>query len=372
MRVLFVVEDLQVGGAQRHTVALAERLNADPAGGFSCEVLALAGRSPHLEIPADLTVSALGLRPLRPGAGRRIAAALQARQPQLIVCVNPVATLAVRRARGAGGRRPLRVVIFHTGRVSSISAWLRTLPFIPVARSCEALVFVSVRQRRRWASLGLAARQVRILHNGVALDRFTPPTLAGRTAARWAMRYAPQEVVFGVAAALRREKNLPQLVEAVAALRARGTPAQLLIVGDGPERAAVEARAEALGVAGAVRITGLVSDVRPYLAAMDVGVLCSTAVEALPLFALEAMASGLPVVLSEFGGAAEIVTPGHDGWLFPPEDTAALIRRLSQMLDPVARARLGRAAAQTARSRFDAAVMAQGYADLFRSLAPVR
>src|SRR4029077_13405288 len=113
------------------------------------------------------------------------------------------------------------------------------------------------------------------------------------------------DYVIGICAALRPEKNHVQLVDAVAALRARGIPARALVIGDGPMRPAIEARARAAGVADEVRITGFQQDVRPYLAACDTAVLCSTTIETFSLAALEAMALGRPGAHSDLRGRRE-------------------------------------------------------------------
>lgn len=365
MRVVFVLEDLRIGGAQQHALTLADGLSPR----FECEVVSLGvSAGEPIAIPAGVRVSHLGLRPLRPPAWMALARDLQARRADLIVTANPVATLAVAAARLRGGLRSPRVVTFHSTRLGSVGAALRTLPFIPVAWGCEALVYVSEAQRRHWSRRGLGARRVAVIPNGVPTDRLPPVAPAERAAAKARLGWGPQDAVFGVAAAMRPEKNLVQLADALADLRGQGVPARLLIVGDGPERAGVQARAQTRGVGDSLRITGLQADVRPFLAALDVGVLPSVAVETRSLFALEAMACGAPMVMSLIGGAAEIVTDGVDGRLVPPGDTPALVAALADCLTPAARARLSAAAVKTARTRFDAAPMLVAYAALFQSL----
>src|SRR5262249_12325673 len=140
------------------------------------------------------------------------------------------------------------------------------------------------------------------------------------------------EYVIGLSALLRPEKNHVQLVDAVARLRAIGIPARALMIGDGETREAIEERARSLGVASQIVITGLKQDVRPYVAACDVMVLCSLA-ETFSLSAIESMALSRPVVHSEVGGAAEMIAPGRTGFLFPPGDTEALVGKLAILAD---------------------------------------
>ena len=360
-----MLEDLRVGGAQRHTLALAAGLSPR----FACEVLSLSIRTAEpLRAPEGVGVSHLGLRPLRPRSWDGIASAIQERRPDLIVTVNPVATLALAGARMVGSVGTPRAVIFHSTRIGSVGAGLRTSAFIPVARGCDALVYVSMNQRRHWERRGLGARDVRVILNGVPTDRYAAATAMKKAAAKARFGWRPDDVVFGTAAAMRPEKNHVQLVEALARLRVQGRPARLLIVGDGPERGRVQARARALGVEASLAITGLQAEVRPFLAALDVGALPSVAVETLSLFALEAMASGVPMVMSDIGGASEIVTDGVDGRLCRAGDTAALTAALAACFDPAARARMADAAVRTACARFDEAPMIAAYADLFATL----
>ena len=164
-----------------------------------------------------------------------------------------------------------------------------------------------------------------MIHNGVDPEHWRSPGAEARTRMRRVLGLADGDYAVGMCAVFRPEKNHLQLVEAIAQLRARGMPARALLIGDGPMRPAIEARARDLGIAGDVLIAGFHQDVRPLLAASDAMALPSTSVETFSLAALEAMALGRPVVLSEIGGAAEMVRPEENGFLFPAHDTPALV-----------------------------------------------
>ena len=113
-------------------------------------------------------------------------------------------------------------------------------------------------------------------------------------------------------------------------------------------------------------------DVRPLLAACDTVALCSTAVETFSLAALEAMALGRPVVLSDIGGAAEMVRPGVEGFLFPAGDTAALVGRLAALADADVRSPMGAAARETVLARFSEDAMVERYEALLQELVLTR
>jgi glycosyltransferase involved in cell wall biosynthesis len=181
---------------------------------------------------------------------------------------------------------------------------------------------------------------------------------------------ADTDYMVGMCAVFRPEKNHLQLVEALARLRGRGIAARALLIGDGPMRPAIEARARSLGVD--IVITGLQGDVRPFLAASDALALCSTSVETFSLAALEAMALGRPVVLSDIGGAADMVRPGREGFLFPAGDTLALVERLAALADADLRCRIGASARETVEARFSERAMVDSYERLLQELALTR
>jgi glycosyltransferase involved in cell wall biosynthesis len=218
----------------------------------------------------------------------------------------------------------------------------------------------------------LFARRNEVIVNGVDVDAFADrTTFAERAALRRKLEFADEDYVIAMTAAFRPEKNHVQLVEAIAVLRARGIPARALMIGDGEMRGAIEARARALGVHEHVAITGFAHDVRPFVAAADVAVLCSFT-EALSLAALEAMALGKPVVHSAVGGAAEIISPGSTGFLFPVGDTAALVNRLAVLADGPKRNAMGQRARAAVVKSFSESAMVDAYERLLLELTTPR
>jgi glycosyltransferase involved in cell wall biosynthesis len=111
--------------------------------------------------------------------------------------------------------------------------------------------------------------------------------------------------------------------------------------------------------------------VRPFVAAADAVVLCSETVETFSLAALEAMALGKPVVLSEIGGAAEMIRPGENGFLFPVGDTGALVDRLARLVDHRERERMGSRARAKVQALFSETTMVDRYEQLLAELCQV-
>jgi glycosyltransferase involved in cell wall biosynthesis len=152
--------------------------------------------------------------------------------------------------------------------------------------------------------------------------------------------------------ALQQRKNQAYLLEILARARRRGHRYTLSIVGDGPERDALERRTRELGVVDQVRFHGYQPDPRALMAGHTL--YCHTAtVESFGLVVIEAMAEGLPVLAGRVGGVAEIVRPGVDGEFWPLDDAeAAATILIERMTDPARLAQLAAHAAARVRESF--------------------
>jgi glycosyltransferase involved in cell wall biosynthesis len=224
---------------------------------------------------------------------------------------------------------------------------------------------------------GVPARNVVIVPNAVSESFLRPlPSDGGRL--RASLGIQPGEQVVGLVSSLVAHEGIGTLLEAVKLLGDRGVRARALIVGDGPERTALQRQAAGLGLDAV--FTGRVpsSKVRDYHAVLDVFVVPRTPDRVCqlvtPLKPVEAMASGLPVVVSSVRALAEIVQDGETGLLFPPLDAGALADQLKQLLDnPELRRKLGASAREwVARDRTWAHNAAR-YRDIYgRLLSPSR
>jgi glycosyltransferase involved in cell wall biosynthesis len=207
--------------------------------------------------------------------------------------------------------------------------------------------------------VGLPAGSVGVVPNGVP-----PPADAGDVAA--ACLAAPP--VIGSLGRLTDQKGYDLLVRILPELPG----ATLVLVGDGPERTALERTAAQLGVGERLLITGWRADARAYLPAFDVFALPSRW-EGMPLGILEAMHAGLPVLAADVGSVAEAVCDGESGYVVAPDDRDALRERLQRMLaDPELRRRMGERGRSLARERFTDTAMARRYEAIYRSLVPNR
>ncbi|WP_417205750.1 glycosyltransferase family 4 protein [Antarctobacter sp.] len=204
-----------------------------------------------------------------------------------------------------------------------------------------------------------------IVHCGVEPDRYTP---ADHETEKWVT-----ELVF--VGRLAGVKGVPLLLDAMRRLlqppvtddpqRAFDDPPaiHLTIVGDGPDRAALEQQAEGLPVT----FTGYrsQSEVAEILSKADLFVLPSFA-EGLPVVLMEAMAAGVPVITTRIAGVPELVTHGHNGLLVPPGNATALRAAIETLVsDPDLRSKMGAAGRETVKADFDIATEAKKLSWLF-------
>jgi sugar transferase (PEP-CTERM/EpsH1 system associated) len=226
--------------------------------------------------------------------------------------------------------------------------------------------FVTVsRDLNRWLveDVGVPARKVRTIYNGVDTDRFAP---GDREAARRTLEIPPGWGVVGTVGRLDPVKDQAGLIRAFAATTAQ-RPSVLLIVGDGPLRSELDALTRELGLDGRVRLLGERQDVPQVLQALDCFVLPSVG-EGISNAILEAMATALPVVATRVGGNVELVEDGETGLLVEVRQREALVRALDCYLgDPGIARKHGAAARARAEREFGLARMLAGYGDLYRS-----
>lgn len=179
--------------------------------------------------------------------------------------------------------------------------------------------------------------KLRVAHNGVDAERFAPGDVA------------PAPTVLSVSR-LTEQKGIELLVDAFAEVRARAPGARLDIAGEGPSRAAIEARVGALALEGSVRLLGHVPHAElPALYRRAWAFVSASVYEPFGLTTLEALACGTPAIVSPLGGGPEIVRDGREGLVRWPHDRGALAGAMIELLSSAERrAAMGRAARERA------------------------
>lgn len=226
------------------------------------------------------------------------------------------------------------------------------------ARFVVAITHFCASQLYRWSDFADWPK-IRIVRCGVSEAFFDEPPAAPVSTPR-----------FVSVARLSGQKGQPLLIEAVAQLKARGTPIELVLVGDGELRGEIEAAIDRYDVRDCVHITGWATEqeVRGHLRSAR-GFLLPSFAEGLPVVIMEALTMGVPVLASNVAAVADLVIPGKTGWLFSPGSSDAITDAVSACLAAPAeqRRRMGEAGRELVRERHHAETEGARLAALFRN-----
>ena len=195
----------------------------------------------------------------------------------------------------------------------------------------DRIIAVSHAVKAHLIEQGIDADKIRVVYNGVDLERFAPP--ADSSHGKRALGLPPQSLVVGVVAHLSEKKGHKWFLEAVAPLCRANSQLHVLLLGDGPQRALIEAQVRALNIQEQVIFAGFHEDVVPLMSAMDALVLPPIAKEGFGRVLVEAGAMSIPVIGSDIGGIGEVIVPGETGFVVAPGDVAALQGALSQLIE---------------------------------------
>ncbi len=367
LRILHVITGLEIGGAER---VLLETARYQQARGHEVAVCALRPEGPLAaavrEVCPLYTVD-MGHR-LSPGVIWKLARLMRRGHHDVVHSYLYQANLVARVAARLAG------VPVNISSVRCSYTWLRW-PHFAVDRWTAhfADCITSVSEATRQFSIereGLPTRKIVTLRNGIEVSRFDKITdrAATRAALRQSLGYAADALVVCMTGRLHAQKGHTFLFQAAERLKGRFPQLRLLIIGDGPQRAALEAETRARGLSGMVQFLGMRKDVPELLAASDVFAFPSL-YEGLPNAVLEAMAMSLPVVASTADGTVEVIESERDGLLVPTGDAAALEAALERVLgDAGLRGRLAQAGRQRVLADFTFEKMMHETEDLYYSL----
>ena len=363
--VMQLVLSLSPGGTERLVIeivrALGHRIDfvvccLDEPGDWANEVEAL-------QVP----VVALSRRPgFQPRLALELARVMKAHQIDVVHChhYSPFVYGVL-----ASLLRPSMALVFtEHGKLSDAGPsrkrrWVNPL----LSRRRGHLRAVSADLRRHMLDEGFQPGRLGVLYNGV--DPGERPSDFDRHAARVVLGVESDAFVLGTAGRLDPVKNLDLLLQTQAKVVAAHDHAHLVIVGDGPERATLEAKAAELGISRSVSFAGYRSDVRLLMPAFDLFVNCS-AYEGVSLTILEAMAASLPVVATPVGGNPEVVVDRETGFLVPASATSLAAAIKSLAIDERRRRAMGEAGRRRLEQHFSIARMVEEYANLYFGFSP--
>jgi glycosyltransferase involved in cell wall biosynthesis len=357
--VLQVVLSLNPGGTERLVIEMARRLHPTLPTAVCC--LDEAGAWAREVESEGITVSALHRGPgFRPSLGRGVALAARRHgatvlhahhySPFVYSCLARVISRAA-------------VIFTEHGRLSDAPpSSKRRIANRVLAAFPHAVYAVSDDVRQHLVGEGFAAKSVGVIYNGIDVGPLPAPAV--RAEVRRELGASEDTLVLGTIARLDPVKDLDTLLTAAADV-ARHRPLAVVVIGDGAERARLEARARALGIERHVRWLGHREDARRWLAGCDAYVNSSIS-EGVSLTILEAMAAGLAIVATRVGGTPEVLDETC-ARLVPSRDPSRLVEALAGLgADPALRAALGRAARQRVEQRFTLDRMVREYEEVYR------
>jgi glycosyltransferase involved in cell wall biosynthesis len=334
-------------------------------------ILSMDGRTDAMErLPADAPVRLL-VSPPKAGSLRtaaRLRRILRREEPDLVLTYNWGSFDMLLAARSLGFGRVIHhedgfdadeAHTFKRRRVLARRAMLSGVPrvVVPSARLYDIAT-------RLWK---IPPERVSLIRNAVRLDGYVPAD--GNPELRRELGIPAGALVVGTLGHLRPEKNFLRFLDACAALDpALGV--HVLLVGEGPERAALEARAARPDLAGRVHLAGYSPDPPRFYRAMDIFAMSSDT-EQMPICLLEAMSSHLPVTATDVGDVRTVLSPEQKPFLVPlREDAAAgLTRAITELArDPELRSRLGEANRRHVEESFSFTAMLAAYRGVYQSV----
>jgi glycosyltransferase involved in cell wall biosynthesis len=380
-----VIARLNMGGPALHVAYLSAGLKERGydttlvAGSLAVGEESMAAVAEELGVPivtvADLHREISPLRDLR--AVYHVSALIRELRPQILHTHTAKAGTIGRLAAMLAGPAapPIVVHTFHGHVLRGYFGPLRSNLFRLLehwlARRTTALVAVSPEVRDDLVALGVApAEKFTVVRLGIELGERVGE-LDGNAQGletRRLLGVAPDRFVVGWIGRMTGVKRIDDVLLAVRRLRDRGVDAVLCMVGDGPDRDAVERRARELGIVRNSLFLGYQEEVAPYYAAFDALILPS-ANEGTPVSAIEALAGGRPVVATRVGGVPDVVRDGVDGFLVKPGDVDAMAERLALLAaDADLRRRMGESGSASVRERYSVDRLLDDIDALYRSL----
>jgi glycosyltransferase involved in cell wall biosynthesis len=235
-------------------------------------------------------------------------------------------------------------------------------------RRMNAVVCVSAGQAAKVARTGVRSDRLLVVHDSVDPSRFRGDRAAARETLQ-RMFSSPREVIIAGVGRHSPEKGFDQLVEAARLVVAESPSTGLVLIGDGPDRAKLEAQVRGAGLLPNVAFAGFRSDIDALLPGADI-LAQGSYTEGLPNVVLEACAAALPVVATNVGGTSEIIDDGANGYLVPSGDPPALAARLLELTrSPELRRSMGYRGRDLVRARFSFVQQAADFEAIFERVA---
>jgi glycosyltransferase involved in cell wall biosynthesis len=380
IKVLRVIARLNIGGPAIHVVLLTAGLDRahfesalvsgseNPGEGSMLDYARSHGVEPII-IPEIVGEFSLGPRELK--AVLQLYRMIRRERPH-IVHTHTAKAGFVGRLAARLARVPVVVHTFHGhvlhGYYSPRKTYLLRRMERLLAGVSDRIIAVSEQVKRDLVSYGVApAGHIQVVPLGLELGPFLK-SVEWQGAFRRELRMDGRERLIGIVGRIFPIKNHRLFLEAAARVAKEDALARFIIVGDGVLRPEIEAYARDLGLVDRLIFTGWRRDLPRIYADLDVLAVTSNN-EGTPVSAIEAMASGCPVVATRVGGLPDLIDEGETGYLVPPGDAAAVASALARLLTNTENARrMGQAARAAVQKRYAAERLISDVAGLYRDL----
>ena len=375
-KIVHIINSFEYGGAEvmlSNLLARSDRGRFDPVVVSLIDDLRLADRI----VASGIPVHVLGMSPGVPDsrAVARLARLLRRERPRIIQTWMDHSNLIGGLASRLAGRAILVWGVHHSNHVPGVSKrttlWTVSACALLSRRLPSRIICCSEHARSEYARRGFAAEKLVVIPNGFDTTAFHPDP-AARVEVRREIGLGPDVPLIGLVARFDPLKDHLNFLRAAAMLQVRMPEVHFLLCGDHVERgnAALDSAVDSLGVRERCHLLGPRRGITRIQASLDLATSSSIS-EAFPLALGEAMACGVPCVATDVGDSSAIV--GETGRVIPPRTPDALAGAWQELLRmaPEARRRLGRAARDRIRQRYDLTTIAGRYEDLYEGLLPV-
>lgn len=365
-RVLHLIDSAGMYGAERVVVSLlAELRNSRFPGVLGC-IREVEGQIPPIAAEAercgvDVTFFTMGRGFSRDGL-HQIAGFVDKRRIRVIHShgYKPNIMLGVRRPRGT---KVLSTVHGWAKHTATLRGRLYEYADAVALRRLDLVVAVSQAVERDLASRGVAGRRVSVIHNGIACPGDWGAT--DPTSLRAEIGLPKSAFVIGAVGRLVAVKGYEYLIDAMRDVVRMIPDSHLVIAGEGPLLDQLRGRVERHGLAQRISFAGYQSEIRRFLAMLDVFVMPSLS-EGLPMALLEALCCGKAAIGTSVGGIPEVISDRENGILIPPSDAKCIAKGIAEIHgDETFKTSLSRRARASVEKDFSSEAMARKYSSLY-------
>jgi len=366
INVLFIINSLCLGGAEKQTVFLLNNLDTHKFElSLAClkridDLLPQVNKNRLKKIFYCNVKQKVDLQ-----AVKLLAQYIEVQRIDVVLCTNEYpmlyAILAVKNFK----KKCKVIEVYHSVNITNFKKYIQMIIYRWFFNKCNCVTFVSKNQENYWLKeKNLKIKKSISIHNGIDYSYYDVIySNKEKQALIDKLNLGADDYIIGFCSILRPEKKHVDALKAILKLKDRGIDAKLLIIGDGPERNNIELHIKKLGLENNVRITGFQEDVRPFISLCDCMVITSHS-ETFSIAALEAMAMGKPMIMTNIGGATEQIEHGKNGFIYTPGDVNSLADYMSQLFATSLRKKFGRCARNTVKSKFSLDKMINKYENL--------